>query len=128
MTRHFLYRRGDGNEGNFPHHILALSENENAYAALRALVINDYIPAGRVRRHIIRTIEVDGEVGYGLYATVYAGPDGEQAFGAAWLTAELQPLSDSELAFYADRATSTYTLKECLDRGAKRIYRMSAKD
>jgi hypothetical protein len=49
-----------------------------------------------VRRHIVRNIEVDGEAEYGIHATVHEGPRGETAFGAAWLTAELQPADDDD--------------------------------
>ena len=76
MVKTYLYRRGDGNEGNFPRSIVDLDDNESPYAALRALVVNDYIAGKRVRRHIIRTIEIDGEADYGVLATVYEGPSG----------------------------------------------------
>lgn len=120
----FLYRRGDGNEGNFPRYMLAIDcDQESAYDALRAMVANDYIAGKRVRRHIMANIEVDGDTECGLSAMVYEGPEGEQAFGAAWLTAALEPLSAEDVAFYADRATPAYTLKQVLDGAAWRYYR-----
>jgi hypothetical protein len=122
-TRNFLYRRGDGNEGNFIRGVVALRDNESPYAALRALVINDYIPGKRVRRHVIKTIEVDGEEDYGLHAAVYNGPDGERAFDAAYITAELQPLDDKDTEFYADQNKPAYFLNRLLDRGAMRIFK-----
>jgi hypothetical protein len=90
----YLFRKGDGNDGNFPVCVVVLGERDCPYAALKALVANEYIAGRPVRRHIIRSIEVDGEAEYGVHAVVHEGPRGEQAFGAAWLTAELQPTDD----------------------------------
>jgi hypothetical protein len=123
----YLYRRGDGNEGNFPRFLVTLGEGDNPFAAMAALVANDYIAGKRVRRHIIRTLEVDGEADYGIHALCYDGPDGERAFDAAWLTAELQPLSDKDLEYYRDTTMPEYTLRQVLDRPAMRQYRAKAK-
>lgn len=122
----YLYRRGNGNEGNYARAVVELTADQSPYAALRAFVVNDYIPGRRVRRHIVRTIEVDGDVDFGLHAAVYEGPDGETDFGAAYLTAEFQPISaDDADAIY-------YSLPRCtlrsLDRGARTVYRQHAKN
>lgn len=117
----YLYRRGDGNEGNFKRAVIMLKETDDPYAALIALVANDYIPGKRVRRHIIRNIEIDGEPEFNLYAMVLDGPDGEQAFGAAWLTAELKPIAE------ADIDGEAYPLRKYLDPGALNLYRREAK-
>ena len=122
MTKDYLYRRGNGNEGNFVRAIIDLKDNESPYAALRALVVNDYIAGKRVRRHIIRTIEIDGGADYGVNATVYEGPDGETDFGCAYITAELWPLNEAELAYYVDSSLYRTTLSG-LDRGARKIFR-----
>ena len=121
--RYFLYRRGDGNEGNFPRFIVRLNDNQSAYAALPALLANDYIVRSRARRHIIANTAIEGEAAYGLQATVYEGPEGETAFDAAWLTAELQPLTPEDCAFWQDRATSLYSLRQVLDPAAYRQFR-----
>jgi hypothetical protein len=92
----YLYRRGDGNEGNFKRFLVELKTTDCPYAALRALLANDYIAGRNTRRHIIANTEIDGEAEFGLHATVYEGPKGESAFDAAWLTAELQPVEDAE--------------------------------
>lgn len=123
----FLYRRGNGNEGNFPRFLVDLKKTDSPYAALKALVANDYIAGRRVRRHIMREIEIDGEPEYGLHATVYEGPEGESDFGAAYLTAELQPVTADDLAHYEDRATSRYPLRRVLDNGALRLFRAESK-
>lgn len=119
----YQYRRGDGNEGNFVRGVVSLSEKDCPFAALRALVPNDYIAGRRVRRHIIRTIEIDGEPEFGISAMCYDGPNGEQAFGAAWLTAELQPIPESDAGDYPNART----LRELLDAPAWRQYRAELK-
>ena len=115
----YAYKRGDGNEGNFFRANVIISESDCPYAALRALVPNDYIAGKRVRRHIIRTIEIDGEAEYGVLAVVYEGPDGEMAYDAAYLTAELVPDSGYEAA--------AYPLRDLLDPAAWRQYRKELK-
>ena len=127
MVKSYLYRRGDGNEGNFPRAIIDLEDNESPFAALRALVINDYIAGKRVRRHIIRTIEIDGEADYGVQATVYEGPSGEQAFGAAYITAELEPVSETDIdACYYSLFRSP--IRKALDAGALKIFRANNRE
>lgn len=118
----YLYRRGNGNDGNFPRYIVELSNADCPYAFLSAAVANDYIAGKRVRRHIVRNIVVDGEPEFGLNAVVYEGPEGETDFGAAWLTAALEPLTEADRDFYTDRATSLYTPRQVLDRAAWRQY------
>mgnify|MGYP000957781055 CR=1 FL=1 len=126
----YLYRRGNGNEGNFARLVVEITDNENPYSALKALVANDYIAGTRTRRHIAANIEVDGEAEFGVHAVVYEGPEGEQAFGAAWLTAELQPISAGDFrdCYYNLGAENEkpWTLRGILDRGAKQIYRKAA--
>ena len=90
----YMYRRGDGNEGNFWRLRVRLAETECPFAALRALVLNEYIIGGPTRTHIAASLQVDGEAEYGVHAWAHEGPEGEQAFGAAWLTAELEPVDD----------------------------------
>jgi hypothetical protein len=125
----YLYRRGDGNEGNFIRAIVTLTDKDNPYAALKALVANDYIAGKRVRKHIIRAIDVDGEAEFGIHATVYEGPDGETAFDAAWLTAELQPLNKTDTNHYQDHSSLLQgNLKTLLDNPAWRMYRTELKE
>jgi len=115
----FLYRRGNGNEGNFVRAIVTLSPGQCPHAALCALVANDYIPGRRVRRHIMREISTDGEAEFGISATVYEGPDGETDFGAAYLTAELNPLDANDFKHYNNQNVTHYeTLRKALDNGA----------
>jgi hypothetical protein len=114
----YLYRRGDGNEGNYPRGMIELKPGECPFAALRALVVNDYIPGRRVRLYIMRNIETDGEPEYGILATVYEGPEGEQAFGAAWLTAELEPLAPEDVLHYEGQRFTVRSLRDSVDRAA----------
>jgi hypothetical protein len=93
MATTYIYRRGDGNEGNFKRCIVRLTEADRPHAALRALVLNEF-NLGPTRTHIAAQIQTDGEAAYGVHAWVHEGPEGEQAFGAAWLTAELKPVDD----------------------------------
>lgn len=124
--RTYLFRRGDGNEGNFPRYVVDLADDQCPYSALRALVANEFIAGGRMRRFVLTNIETDGESEYGLRATVYEGPEGEQAFGAAWITAELETLTDAEALHYSGRL-SRYTLRDALDSAAWRQYIKGAK-
>lgn len=94
----YCYGLGDGNEGNYPRFLVDIPANIDPYAALCALVANRYIARSATRRHIMREIQTDGEPDYGISATVYEGPRGEQAFGAAWITAELEPYSEDDAA------------------------------
>lgn len=119
----FLYRQGDGNEGNYPREIVTLKPSDSPYAAVAALVANRYIPGGAVRRHIVREVQTDGEAAHGVYATVYEGPNGEQAFGAAWITAELEPLSEEDAEHYASRGMYAHPLREVLDSAALAQFR-----
>jgi hypothetical protein len=89
----YQYRRGDGNEGNFTCHLVRLSDTDNPFAALRALVLNEWTLCD-TRTYIAAEIQTDGDAEYGVHAWVYEGPQGETAFGAAWLTAELEPIED----------------------------------
>lgn len=86
----YLYRLGDGNEGNFPRHLINISDTQCPFKVLVALVLNRY-NLGPTRDYIASEIETEGEPAYGVSAFVLEGPEGEQAFGAAWITAELEP-------------------------------------
>ena len=110
----WLYRLGDGNEGNYPRFNVILEHGQSPYAAIAALVANRYIAGSRTRRYIVKNTDVDGEAEYGILATVYEGPKGEQAFGAAWITAELCPESRDNLR--------EYRLADMLDRSAMRQF------
>jgi hypothetical protein len=105
----YLFRMCDGNEGNYP---LFTVNTEKPFAALRALVLNAY-KLGPVRDHIAAEIQTDGDAEFGVLATVHEGPDGEQAFGAAWITAELEP---------ADEDPDASTLADVLDHEAMADY------
>lgn len=104
----YLFRAGDGNEGNFPRFAVILTPEQCPFAALKALVLNQY-KLGPMRDYIESKIDVDGEAEFGVHAAVYEGPDGESAFGAAWITAELEPIDD-------DR--KLHTLADVLDTEA----------
>ena len=121
----FLLRIGDGNEGNFPVGLIDLDDTQDAYAALAACVANRWMPGARNRRHAIKHIEIDGEEEFGIDVAVNEGPDGEQAFGAAWLTAQFEPVPLIEDAYY--KRYSRYTLKAYLDSAAWRYYLKESK-
>jgi len=110
----WLYRRGDGNEGNYPRFNVILEHGQSPYAAIAAIVANRYIAGSRTRRYIVKNTEIDGEAEFGILATVYDGPKGEQAFGAAWITAELSPDADDKLR--------EYRLVDMLDQSALRQF------
>ena len=101
----YLFRLGDGNEGNYPRHLINIAPDQCPYRALKALVLNRYV-LGPVRDYLATAIETDGEPEHGISAWAHEGPQGEQAFGAAWITAELEP---------ADFDPDADTLSDVLD-------------
>jgi hypothetical protein len=117
--RWFFYRFGDGNEGNYPRFYVRVMNDTCPYRYLAACVANRYIVGSRTRRYIVKNMQTDGEPDYGIHATVYDGPDGEQAFGAAWITAEFEP------AEYSDVARTNMPVfvdpRDHLDRSAMRM-------
>lgn len=115
----FLYRLGDGNEGNYPRFYVRVQNDVCPYRYLAACVANRYIAGTRTRRYIVANLQTDGEPEYGIGATVYEGPKGEQAFGAAWITAEFEPVEYAEV----DRVNlpKFYDPRDHLDRSALRM-------
>ena len=121
MERFFLFRSGNGNDGNYPRFAVSIpcDSPRNLDAALKALVCNRYWP-GKTRAYVSRTFGVDGFSEDRASGVIYEGPHGETEFGAAWLTAELEPMPETE---FRNCAWSTGQLCDLLDRGAKRIFR-----
>ena len=117
----YLYRQGNGNEGNYPQFFVTLADDVNPWHAIHALMVNRYIPNTKTRSHVMRNAHTEGEEQHGILGTVYEGPRGEQAFDSAWLTAELEPATDddvqrSSLQHYA-------SLQDAIDVHAMRFYR-----
>jgi hypothetical protein len=125
MSQVYLFRQGDGNEGNYPSGFVRLTDTDSPYAALHALVANMYKPGCYIRRFVMRETQIDGEAEFEVLATVYEGPEGEQAFGAAWLTAELEPYTAEE--YESSRYGKAQSLRETLDPAAYRFYRKLCK-
>lgn len=122
MGKFFIYRAGNGNEGNYPQFAVSIPCGglRNPAAALKALVCNRYIPGTRTRAYVSRAFESDAFDSDRASGVIYEGPHRETEFGAAWLTAELEPMSETEFKNYPGH---TYTLRDALDIGARRIYR-----
>ena len=112
----YLYRVGNGNDGNYPVGYVDLQPNQCPFAALRAMVLDRY-RYGSVRRFVARNLQVDGEAEYGVNATVYEGPRGETHFGAAWITAELEPAESDDCP-----NVPRLEFPACLDRGARQFF------
>lgn len=126
MPKVYLVRIGDGNEGNFPCYLVTLKDDESPYAALHALLASRYIPGTGTRRHIMKHADIDGEAEYGIHATIYEGPKGEQAFESAWLTAELEPQEDAGEHYLDKGMQHCENLRDALDSAAWRFYRKLA--
>lgn len=109
----YLYRSGDGNEGNFPRHPITLTDTDCPFAAIKALLVNEYQIGSPARAHIEAEVQADGEAEFGVSAWVHEGPEGESAFGAAWRTAQLEP---------ADPDDSASMLADVLDPEARAFY------
>lgn len=118
----YLYRFGDGNDGNYPRFLVRVLNDVCPYRYLAACVANRYIVGSATRRYIVKNTETDGEPEYGIRATVYEGPKGEQAFEAAWITAEFDPASVSDYAGLPYFQNPS----DHLDRSALRMLRKGA--
>ena len=116
-SKFYLYRRGNGNEGNFERALVEVT-TDNAYNALKALVCNDYIEGSDTRKYIEANLEIDGEETYTIYAHISEGPQGQTEFGSAWLTAELTYLQGKDLEYYQNRRNSQ-KLEDLLDEQAR---------
>lgn len=112
----FLYRKGDGNDGNFPRYVVEIPDTICLASALHALVVNDYISGHHRRRWISKHLETytdDRE--YGARAEIYQGPRGIMAYDSCWLTAELQPIVPKDC--------QVMELSAALDKGARALLR-----
>lgn len=119
--RFYQYRRGDGNDGNWPRELIEIEQGEDLGAALKALVVNDFIAGSSRRRWIAAHLEIEGEENHPT-ATIYEGPKGVTAFGAAWMTAELEPLSLADAQhLMIKRSVGPKLLRTYLDKGALRL-------
>lgn len=116
---YYLYRVGNGNEGNYTKAVVELTD-ECPYAALAALVSDRYIPGSQTRKYVERNIEVYGDPDH-LLAEIYEGPQGQTDFGASWLTAELHLLTEKDVIYYT-RTVDSFPLKEALDDRAYAYY------
>jgi hypothetical protein len=119
--RWFLYRLGDGNEGNFPRFYVRVQNDVCPYRYLSACVANRYIPGSATRRYIVRELHTDGEPDYGINAWVNEGPKGEQPFGAAWITAEFEPTDAASMFHDASGRSVFNNPRDHLDRSALRM-------
>lgn len=120
--KHYLFRCGDGNDGNFPRFIVAFRATDDIFAGLIALVANRYITGSRTRRHLLRNLETDGCAEFGAQAWCLEGPEGEQAFGAAWVSAELEPLTADALDHYRGQCEE-HAFHQYADHAARAWYR-----
>lgn len=119
----FLYRRGDGNEGNFARRVVEIPDDVCLASALHALVVNDYTSGHSRRRWISKHLvtDTDGRE-YGARAEIYQGPRGEMAYECCWLTAELEPVEpkDGMAGYYRQ---DPIDLHKALDKGARALLR-----
>lgn len=125
-SKSFLFRMGNGNDGNYPMSVISLKHKDSPYAALTALVVNEYVLKSKQRRYVIKNIEVDGDANHSVYASVYDGPNGETEFGASYLTAELEPVKDEDLKFLSNKY-GFYEIRSILDSSALRLFRKNNK-
>lgn len=132
MTRTYLYRSGNGNDGDFAHHIIALDQSESPFAAIKALLANEYQTRTATRRHVMRHAESDGDSEYGVHVVVYEDREGVGSYnGGAWRTGTLEPLTDHDAEYYSDHGTryamdsegTPWTLRALLDKPAYRWFK-----
>lgn len=118
----YWYRRGDGNEGNFKRELVYLEAGDSAAKALRALVVNEWKPGASRRRWIAKNFVVDwdGDQETAPQGIIYEGPRGETVFGAAWLTAELEP-AEIDADGSDDNGRRPAPIRSVLDKGARAI-------
>ncbi len=116
MSQIYVFRRGDGFEGNFGTLLIRLEDKDEPSAALCALIANGFPENGYVRRYVTKNTSVSGNREQGFHAVVSAGPDGEKATGdAAWLTAEMLPVENKEGKYVFD-------LENVFDASASKQY------
>lgn len=114
----YLYRSGNGNDGNYPKLLVEIEGREGA--ALSALLANEYRP-GPVRDWIVSNVIVDGCDQDS--AVVFEGPNGETDMGAAWKTAELQEVTTEDREYYEnERSMGVMLLRDILDPQAWEQY------
>lgn len=122
MTKtNYELRIGNGNDGNYFNSVIVMDENDCPYAFMDVVIANIFIPGRRVRSHAYKNVMVDGDADYTIYATLSEGHRGETNMGAAYRTASLIKLDESELGFYSDHEFST--IKEHLDKYAMIRYK-----
>lgn len=127
MKKTYLFRIGNGNDGNFPRVLVNIASDEDAYTAIKALVANEYIIGSKTRKHILDNIEVHGDDDFTIYADVLEGPNGETHFGNAWLTASLERIENQEdIDFYINRGYGTKDapteLRDYIDHEALKMF------
>lgn len=122
MTKdNYELRIGNGNDGNYFNSIIAMDENDSPFAFMDVVIANIFVPGHRARSHAYKHTMVDGEADYTIYATLSEGYRGETNMGAAYRTASLRKMEESELGEYSDHDFSTP--KEHLDKYAMIRYK-----
>lgn len=120
----YNFKIGDGNEGCYGRDYIRLGKDDCPFAAIVALAANRYIVGTSRRRFIRNRIETDGDADYTVYGTVYNGPKGESAMGAAWQCYELVKAKEEDAEY---EGSEIHNLKDYLDKGAYQVYRNEMK-
>lgn len=122
--RVFLYRCGNGNDGTFPRGLFVLRANDNPDAALRALILDRYIPRTLTRRYVNANLVFDFGHDDSASASVYEDLEGVPAYGGgAWLCASLIEQTGDDLAYYSGVFGAPKPIRASLDSGALRVFR-----
>jgi len=94
--RYYGVSSGDGNNGvsqMYPRYIVKTSD---PWRLAKLAAISDF-KEGEGQKWAKEEMQVDGEADYTISATFLEGPDGETAYGAAWLIYEVFPVEQDEV-------------------------------
>lgn len=122
VTTSYVLRIGNGNDGNYPHAVIDMGENDCPYAFMECVIPNQYTAGRRERFYAYKNVIVDGEAEYTIYATLHDDYRGYTEFGAAIMTASLEEDPENEFEYL-----DLYTIDEYLDRGAYIKYKQKLK-
>ena len=100
-AKYYAVSTGDGNDGvshTFPRYIV---KTDKPYQLAELAAISEF-KEGEGQTWAKGNVEIDGEAEYTITACFYEGPEGETAYGAAWMIIEVFPADASQVEEWKD--------------------------